>query len=153
MAGAACMGFFTDVYDPFIIGLVVGSLVAVVLLAVGVSPGLARRILLVLGALSALSLFWLRRQIAETRRFCLAQQNRQQNHRSSRTQLLGDRLLARWLFAAAIAWLLFDFAYSGDTIASDSFVKKAATHATPQTSAIEFGIFAIFLLPAFYVAA
>lgn len=105
-----------------------------------------------MGALPALSVFWLRRQIAETPRFRLAQQNR--GRHSERTKLFRDRRLAKWLFAASMTWFLFDFAYYGDTIASDSIVKKVAAHATPlQTSGIELGIFAIFSLPAFYLAA
>jgi len=62
--------------------------------------------------------------------------------------------ITRWLFAASITWFLFDFAYYGDTIPSDSIVSKVAKHATPlRTSAIELAIFAIFSLPAFYIAA
>jgi len=136
------------------IGLVVGPLIAVVLLAAGVAPDPTWRILLGLGALPALSVFWMRRQIAETPRFRLAQQDRAADRRAERTRLLGNRMLARWLFAASITWFLFDFAYYGDTIASDSIVKKVVAHATPlQTSGIELGIFAIFSLPAFYIAA
>ncbi|HTX30191.1 MAG TPA: MFS transporter [Solirubrobacteraceae bacterium] len=141
------------------IGLVVGPLLAVVLLAAGVSPSLTWRILLGLGALPALSVFWMRRQIAETPRFRLAQQQAEEQHQSvdrhaARTKLWHDRVLLRWLFGAAITWFLFDFAYYGDTIASDSIVKKVVSHATPlQTSGIELGIFAIFSLPAFYLAA
>lgn len=144
------------------IGLVVGPLLAVVLLAVGISPDPVWRILLAVGALPALSVFWLRRQIAETPRFRLAQQDKQniqQNEQyadrhADRTRLLRDRRLVKWLFAASVSWFLFDFAYYGDTIASDSIVTKVAHHATPlQTSGIELGIFAIFSLPAFYLAA
>lgn len=60
----------------------------------------------------------------------------------------------KWLFAASATWFLFDFAYYGDTIASSQIVTKVASDATPlQTSAIELGIFAVFSLPAFYLAA
>ena len=134
------------------IGLIVGPLLAVVLLAVGIAPDTVWRILLGVGALPALSVFWLRRQVAETPRFRVARQDK--NRHQARTRLIGDRRLAKWLFAASITWFLFDFAYYGDTIASDSIVSKVAKHATPlQTSAIELGIFAIFSLPAFYIAA
>ena len=139
------------------VGLVVGPLLAVALLGVGIAPDPVWRILLGVGALPALSVFWLRRRIAETPRFRLAQQEKERpntGRHHERTQLVRNRLLARWLFAASITWFLFDFAYYGDTIASDSIVSKVAKHATPlQTSAIELAIFAIFSLPAFYVAA
>jgi MFS transporter, PHS family, inorganic phosphate transporter len=140
------------------IGLVVGPLLAVMLLAGGVSTSLTWRLLLAAGAIPALAVFWLRRQIAETPRFRLAQQQAEETGRDSartqRRQLFGDRRLVRWLFAASAAWFLFDFAYYGTTIASSNIVTKVASNATPlQTSAIELGIFAVFSLPAFYVAA
>lgn len=53
-------------------GLVVGPLLAVILLASGVSHDLTWRILLGAGAIPGLAVFYLRRQIQETPRFALA---------------------------------------------------------------------------------
>lgn len=53
-------------------GLVIGPLVAIGLLKAGLHPDLAWRILLALGAVPALAVFWLRR-LRETPRFLLAQ--------------------------------------------------------------------------------
>ncbi len=53
-------------------GLIVGPLVAVILLASGVSHDLAWRLLLALGAIPGLGVYYLRRRIHETPRFALA---------------------------------------------------------------------------------
>jgi Sugar (and other) transporter len=53
-------------------GLVIGPLLAIGLLATGASYDVVWRLLLGLGAIPALSVFWLRRQIRETPRFELA---------------------------------------------------------------------------------
>ena len=53
-------------------GLIVGPLVAVILLAVGVDHNLVWRLLLGLGAIPGLAVFYLRRQIHETPRFATA---------------------------------------------------------------------------------
>ncbi len=54
------------------LGLIVGPLVASVLLASGVSNNLTWRLLLGLGAIPGLAVFYLRRQIHETPRFAMA---------------------------------------------------------------------------------
>jgi MFS family permease len=54
------------------VGLIVGPLVAIILLALGINHDLTWRIMLALGAVPALGTFYLRRQIAETPRFALA---------------------------------------------------------------------------------
>lgn len=54
-------------------GLVFGPLLALGLLATGMSDNLVWRLLLGFGAIPALAVFWLRRQINETPRFRLAQ--------------------------------------------------------------------------------
>ncbi len=56
------------------LGLIVGPLVAIVLLATGLNHDLIWRIMLALGALPALGTFYLRRHIAETPRFALTVQ-------------------------------------------------------------------------------
>ncbi len=80
------MGFFTDAYDLFVIGIVVALLKtewslstsqvswinSATLLASGLSDDATWRILLALGAIPGLAVFYLRRQIHETPRFALA---------------------------------------------------------------------------------
>jgi MFS family permease len=53
-------------------GLIVGPLVASILLGSGISDDYVRRILLALGAIPGLAVFYLRRQIHETPRFAMA---------------------------------------------------------------------------------
>src|ERR1700735_5104456 len=55
------------------LGLIVGPLLAIILLATGMSENLVWRLLLAFGAVPALSVFYLRRQLNETPRFQLAQ--------------------------------------------------------------------------------
>jgi PHS family inorganic phosphate transporter-like MFS transporter len=59
-------------------GLITGPLIAIVLLATGLSHDYAWRIMLALGAVPALAVFRLRRQLNETPRFQLAQQETSQ---------------------------------------------------------------------------
>lgn len=64
----------TMVFSMQGLGLIVGPLVAIILLAAGINHDLTWRIMLALGAVPALGTFYLRRQIAETPRFALAMQ-------------------------------------------------------------------------------
>ncbi len=64
----------TMVFSMQGLGLIVGPLVAIILLAMGINHDLTWRIMLALGAAPALGTFYLRRQIAETPRFALAMQ-------------------------------------------------------------------------------
>src|SRR5881227_2863486 len=64
----------TMVFSMQGLGLIVGPLVAIILLASGINHDLTWRIMLGLGAVPALGTFYLRRQIAETPRFALAMQ-------------------------------------------------------------------------------
>jgi MFS transporter, PHS family, inorganic phosphate transporter len=64
----------TMVFSMQGLGLIVGPLVAIILLASGINHDLTWRIMLGLGAVPALATFYLRRQIAETPRFALSMQ-------------------------------------------------------------------------------
>lgn len=143
-------------------GLVVGPLIAIILLSTGMSDGLAWRIMLALGAVPALSVFWLRRQISETPRFRLARIEAAEVERRAREAgrptgmrgLLADRRMLRWLVGAGGAWFLFDFAYYGNTIASDSIIKLVAPHASRITqTSYTLAIFAVAAVPAYLLAA
>jgi MFS transporter, PHS family, inorganic phosphate transporter len=59
-------------------GLVIGPLVAIALPGGGASTDTAWRVMLALGAVPALAVFWLRRHIRETPRFLLAQMEAQE---------------------------------------------------------------------------
>jgi MFS transporter, PHS family, inorganic phosphate transporter len=143
-------------------GLVVGPLVAIGLLSTGMSSDYVWRILLALGAVPALAVFWLRRRIKETPRFLLAQMEaREAKQQAERSKVptglravLADKRLLRWLIGASLAWLLFDFVYYGNTISSPVIIKLVAPHASliGQTG-WALAIFAVAALPGFILAA
>lgn len=143
-------------------GLVVGPLAAIGLLSVGISQDLTWRIMLALGAVPALAVFWLRRQIRETPRFLLAQMEaREAAEQAARARkgtgirgVLVERQLLRWLLGASLAWLLFDFVYYGNTISSPLIVKLVDPHANLLgTTAWTLAIFAVAALPGYLLAA
>ena len=143
-------------------GLVVGPLIAMGLLSTGISHDYAWRIMLALGAVPGLAVFWLRRRIKETPRFLLAQmQTRraraeaEQAHRPTGLRgALADRRLLRWLIGCSVAWLLFDFVFYGNTISSPEIVKVVSPHAgLIEQTGIVLAIFAVAALPGYLLAA
>jgi hypothetical protein len=115
-----------------------------------------------LGAVPALAVFWLRRQIRETPRFLLAQMEAaeaaEQAARARKATglrgVLAERRLLCWLIGASLAWLLFDFVYYGNTISSPLIVKLADPHAgLLGTTAWTLAIFAVAALPGYLLAA
>ena len=143
-------------------GLVVGPLIAIGLLNTGMSHDYAWRIMLAIGAVPGLAVFWLRRRIKETPRFLLAQMEaREVREQAARTRVptglrgvFAERRMLRWLAGASLAWLLFDFVYYGNTISSPVIVKMIAPHASliDQTE-IVLAIFAVAALPGYVLAA
>ena len=146
-------------------GLVIGPLVAIGLLKAGLRPDLAWRVMLALGAVPALAVFWLRRRLRETPRFLLAQTETagtgQPLGRPAGVDrpagirgVLAEPRLLRWLAGASLAWLLFDFAYYGNTISSPMIVKLVSPHASlVGATAVTLAIFAIAALPGYLLAA
>ncbi|MBV8148883.1 MAG: MFS transporter [Candidatus Eremiobacteraeota bacterium] len=162
------------------LGLICGPLVAIALLASGVSHDLAWRIMLGLGAIPALSVFYLRRRIHETPRFsALAGQMDEVEAASQRALGLGstptgegpvrdhkkkwwselrvyraDPVMLRWLIGASVAWFLLDVAYYGNTLSSPLVVKAINSHASLITNTtITLGIFVVAAFPGYFVAA
>jgi MFS transporter, PHS family, inorganic phosphate transporter len=143
-------------------GLVIGPLVAIALLKSGVNPDYAWRIMLALGAIPALAVFWLRRQIKETPRFLLAQMEAKEAAEKAAREhkpmglrgALADRRLLKWLIGCSVAWLLFDFVYYGNTISSPVIVNLVSPHASLiGTTAWTLAIFAVAALPGYLLAA
>ena len=139
-------------------GLVIGPLVAIGLLKAGLRPELAWRVLLALGAVPALAVFWLRRHLRETPRFLLAQ-TAAKTHAvpagpGGIRGVLAEPRLLRWLAGASLAWLLLDFAYYGNTISSPMIVKLIAPHAgLTGAITVTLVIFAAAALPGYLLAA
>jgi MFS transporter, PHS family, inorganic phosphate transporter len=114
------------------------------------------------GAIPALAVFWLRRRIRETPRFLLAQAEARETAQrailSGRPAglkgVLAQRQLLRWLVGASLAWLLFDFVYYGNTIASPMITQLVAPHATLiGATTVTLAIFAVAALPGYLLAA
>ncbi len=114
------------------IGLIVGPLLAIALLAAKISPDLVWRILLAAGALPPLAVFWARRHLKETPRFAKAQEGKP-DAVAEKAKRIGfvaalkeafgrDRQLARWLAGTSLAWFFLDLAYYGNTISNQQFV-------------------------------
>ncbi|HZE04035.1 MAG TPA: MFS transporter [Solirubrobacteraceae bacterium] len=161
-------------------GLIVGPLIAVLLLAAGVSHDLTWRLLLGLGAIPGLAVYYLRRQIHETPRFALAGGDLAEAEAAiaeatghdhvpapagessarQRQPLLGGLAvllttpkLLRWIVGASAAWFMMDFAYYGNTIASPAIIKLLSPHASLEHSTlITLLIFVLAAAPGYFVA-
>jgi MFS transporter, PHS family, inorganic phosphate transporter len=162
------------------LGLVVGPLVAAILLGSGLSENLTWRILLGLGAIPGLAVFYLRRQIHETPRFALAGGAHEEaaaaiadatgtgagqvapgestaRHPQSVAEgflnLLQNRRMLVWLIGTAGAWMLLDFCYYGNSISQPEIIKLANPHASELTTILlQLAIVAVFALPGYAVA-
>ena len=162
-------------------GLIVGPLVAVILLAAGVDHNLVWRLLLGIGAIPGLAVFYLRRQIQETPRFASAggahdeaeaaighatgaagaspgrvpesRAATKQTFSSGFTTIARNPRLLRWIIGAALTWGLLDFAYYGNTIASPTIIGLLSpTASLTHATLIQLGIFVVFALPGYFVA-
>jgi MFS transporter, PHS family, inorganic phosphate transporter len=161
-------------------GLIIGPLVASILLASGMSGNLTWRILLGLGAIPGLAVFYLRRQIHETPRFAAAGGAHEEAQaaiaaatgtgpapvnagesaaRHPQSALEGFAILARnhrmllWLIGTAGAWALLDFCYYGNTISSPEILALLNPHASELHNVlIQLSIFAVFAVPGYFVA-
>ena len=162
-------------------GLIVGPLVAAVLLATHVPDGLIWRILLGLGAVPGLAVFYMRRQIHETPRFATAAGDAEEAKRAiaaasgatspssqpvpeaplrhKQGAMEGFAMIARsprmllWLVGTAGCWMLLDFAYYGNTISSPEILKLINPHGSLlYNTLLQLGIFAVFALPGYAVA-
>lgn len=162
-------------------GLVVGPLVASILLASGVPDHLVWRILLGLGAIPGLAVFYLRRRIHETPRFANAAGDAEEankaiaaatgapgtggppvnepriRHKQGAFEgfmlLARHRRMLRWLLGTAGCWMLLDFAYYGNTISSPEVLRLINPHGTLLSNTLlQLGIFVVFALPGYAVA-
>jgi MFS family permease len=144
------------VFSMQALGLIVGPLVALALLSSGVSQGLTWRLLLGLGAIPAAAVLWLRTRMPESPRFeahvrgngaKAAEELRVYSggaataswdepptrSPSSSVSLLSffrDRRMLRLLLGTAGSWLLFDYAYYGNTLSLPTILGKVSPTAS-----------------------
>jgi len=161
-------------------GLIVGPLVATILLGSGISNDFTWRILLALGAIPGLAVFYLRRQIHETPRFAMAggaheeaqaaishatgdsagpRKAAESKAKHPQSALGGFMILARsrrmmlWLIGTAGCWALLDFCYYGNTISTPEILKLLNPHASLlHNTLIQLAIFVVFAVPGYVVA-
>jgi MFS family permease len=161
-------------------GLVVGPLAASGLLASGLSNDTTWRVLLALGAIPGLAVFYLRRRIHETPRFAMAGGAAEEAEaavaaatggkataapaaesaaRHPQGMLTGFAVLARsrrmllWLIGTAGCWALLDFCYYGNSISTPEILKLLNPAASLlHNTLIQLAIFAAFAVPGYVVA-
>jgi MFS family permease len=161
-------------------GLIVGPLVAAILLGSGLSDDYTWRILLALGAIPGLAVFYLRRKIQEAPRFAAAGGAHEEAeaaiaHATGAAQapkaapeskarhvqgalegfktLLGHKRMLLWLVGTAGAWLLLDFCYYGNTISTPEILKLLNPHSSELYNVlVQLAIFAVFAVPGYIVA-
>jgi MFS family permease len=118
------------------IGLIVGPLLAIALLAAKVPQDIVWRVLLAAGALPPLAVFWARRHLKETPRFQqmsegknddVAEKAKRMGFVAALKEAFGkDQQLAKWLVGTSAAWFLLDLAYYGNTISNQQFVSAVS---------------------------
>ena len=121
------------------IGLIVGPLLAIALLAGHVGTDLTWRILLAAGAIPPLAVFWARRHLKETPRFAKLHDDHDDVRKLAAKhtgafdglrEAYGDRKLLVWLAGSSLAWFFLDLAYYGNTISNQQFVAAVSPKAS-----------------------
>ncbi len=165
------------VFSMQALGLIVGPLVGLLLLASGVDHDLTWRLMLGLGAVPAASVVYLRAKMPESPRFQARVQGESARAASQLAlfsegvvtapsnastevirhiglgQFLTNRKTLILLLGTAGSWFLFDYAYYGNTLSLPAILKDVAPHATLVTKlAWTLGIFMVFALPGYLLA-
>ena len=138
-------------------GLLVGPLLAAALLWSGMVHDLVWRLLLAFGAVPALAVFQMRRKLAETPRYRLAQAKRGKakvTFAEGYRALLDRKDLRTRLVGASLAWFLLDFAYYGNTVSSPAVIHAIAPGDDLMVQVLtQLAIFAVAAVPGYFVAA
>jgi MFS family permease len=164
------------VFSMQALGLIVGPLVALVLLAAGVHNDLTWRILLGLGAVPAASVVYLRAKMPESPRFQARVKGTSERAAkelhvfaagaidTSRAtadgtrimglrQFLSNRRMLTLMLGTAGTWFLFDYAYYGNTLSLPSILKEVAPNASLETKLVwTLALFVVFALPGYIFA-
>lgn len=164
------------VFSMQALGLVVGPIVAMTLLASGAGHVLTWRLLLGLGALPAAGVIYLRAKMPESPRFTAQVTGEHVQAAADAAafsggvvegeaegvrvaERLGLRdLLGRWpllslVIGTAGTWFLFDYAYYGNTLSLPAILKAVDPHATLMAKlAWTLSIFVVFAVPGYLLA-
>lgn len=161
-------------------GLVLGPLIASALLASGLSTDTTWRILLAFGAIPGLAVYYLRRHIHETPRFAIAggapheaqtairqatgaepslgpakesDARYRQGALEGLLAFLRNPRMGKWLLGTALCWLVFDFAYYGNSISTPEVLALLSPHASLlENILLQLVIFVVFALPGYALA-
>ncbi len=169
------------VFSMQALGLVVGPIVGLTLVASGISHDVAWRIMLGVGALPAAAVVYLRVKMPESPRYSegvlgqggiaalqvkafskgavnVADSGSRSSPRAAEGRyglkhLLTNRRLLTTLIGTAGTWFIFDYAYYGNTISTPLIMKDVAPHAALVTTlAWTLIVFAIFAVPGYVLA-
>ena len=165
------------VFSMQALGLIIGPLVGLVLLASGISHELTWRLMLGLGAVPAATVVYLRAKMPESPRFQArvkgqAQQaanqlvlfsggvvsstpvaTKDEVHRMRLREFLSNRRMLVLLLGTAGSWFLLDYALYGNTLSLPAILKDVAPHASLITNlAWSLGMFVLFALPGYLLA-
>ena len=164
----------TSVFAMQGLGLVAGPLIGIFILHMGLPAGLGWRILLGLGALPALLVIYLRRTMTETPRFTLHVQGDVDRTAQIVNSLTGQNIevtpvhgvkgksnatfaqspFFKRLIATSASWFLVDVAFYGNSISSHLILSDLFKNsALVETMTISLGLFVVFALPGYWVAA
>jgi len=160
----------TLVFSAQALGLIVGPMVALALLAAGVDKDLAWRIMLGLGALPAATVIYLRRRLPESPRWLARVKGEKEVAAKDlasfslgeivvedpKDDIVKQPLSKYWLplLGTAGTWFLNDYAYYGNTISTPLVLKHVAVHANlVQSTAISFLIFVLSAAPGYFLSA
>jgi PHS family inorganic phosphate transporter-like MFS transporter len=172
-AGKAHRGMLvTLVFAMQAAGLIVGPLLAAILLYSHVSHDIVWRILVSFGAIPALAVYGARRHLKESPRFLKATGQEEDKsgklvkagHFNKEThsvsfwdgfhRLVDNHLILSRLIGASAAWFLMDFAYYGNTVSSPLVLSAlGGDHTLLQKTLTQLGIFAVFAVPGYALAA
>jgi PHS family inorganic phosphate transporter-like MFS transporter len=157
------------VFSAQAIGLVMGPVVALTLLAAGMDHDTAWRLMLGLGALPAMAVIYIRRTLPESPRWLArvkgdsATAERQLASFSLGTAVANksDKIVRQplskyWLtlLGTAGSWFMFDYAYYGNTISTPMVMHHLAPHADViQSTALSLIVFAVAAVPGYFLAA
>jgi MFS family permease len=170
------------VFSMQALGLIVGPLVALTLLKSGVSHNITWRLLLGLGAVPAATVLWLRTLMPESPRFVaevrgnavkaaaelkafsagIASANGPTASPKAGPRapasghlvlFLREPRMLRLLVGTAGSWLLFDYAYYGNTLSLPTILKEVSPAASVTTQLVwSLAIFVVFAVPGYILA-
>jgi MFS family permease len=146
------------------IGLIVGPLLAIALIAMHIPQDLVWRILLAAGALPPLAVFWARRHLKETPRFQQLSEGKDDGLKDQAKRIgfvaalknaFGeDRQLLRWLIGTSSCWFFLDLAYYGNTISNQQFVSAVSPKGSSETHdlLVSLAVFAFAAFPGYLLS-